>query len=121
MSASNSGHQEHPLSIYLWIWVLLFVLSTFSYMVDYYQLQGALRWNLIIIFMMLKAGFIVAIFMHMTWERITLITAILVPPLCLLVLIVLMSIEGQYTHKSRATFFGLDEAPVVEHHGEKSH
>ena len=94
MSAEESGHQEHPLSIYLWIWILLFVLSTFSYMVDYYQLQGLWRWNLILVFMMLKAGFIVAIFMHMTWERIALISAILVPPLCLLVLIVLMSIEG---------------------------
>lgn len=121
MSASETGHQEHPLSIYLWIWILLFVLSTFSYLVDYYQFQGALRWNLIIIFMMLKAGFIVSIFMHMTWERIALISAILVPPLCLLVLIILMSIEGKYTHSQRATFFGLDEAPVVEHHGKKEH
>ena len=121
MSASESGHQEHPLSIYLWIWILLFVLSTLSYLVDYFQFQGYLRWNLIIIFMMLKAGFIVAIFMHMTWERLSLITAILVPPVVLLVLIILMSLEGQYTHNMRAIFFGLEEAPVVEHHGEKGH
>lgn len=121
MSSAEGQPQQHPLSIYLWIWILLFVLSTFSYLVDYYQLQGLWRWNLIIIFMMLKAGFIVAIFMHMTWERIALISAILVPPLCLLVLIILMSIEGQYTHAQRATFFGLDEAPVVEHHGKKEH
>ena len=114
MSAEEG--QQHPLSIYLWIWILLFVLSTFSYLVDYYQFQGYLRWNLIIIFMMLKAGFIVAIFMHMAWERLALITAILVPPLCLLVLIGMMSIEGDYTFLSRAKFFGLDEAPVVEHH-----
>ena len=119
--SAETGHQEHPLSIYIWIWILLFVLSTFSYLVDYFQFQGYLRWNLIIIFMMLKAGFIVAIFMHMTWERITLITAILVPPLVLLVLIILMSIEGQYTYDYRATFFGIEEAPVVEHHGNKEH
>ncbi len=114
--AAEEG-QQHPLSIYLWIWILLFVLSTFSYLVDYYQLQGLWRWNLVLIFMMLKAGFIVAIFMHMAWERVTLITAILVPPVVLLVLVALMSIEGRYTHISRAVFFGLDEAPVVEHHG----
>jgi len=42
-------------------------------------------------------------------------------PLCLLVLIILMSIEGKYTHSQRATFFGLDEAPIVEHHGKKEH
>lgn len=108
--------QQHPLSIYIWIWVLLFVFSTASYMVDYFQLQGYLRWNLILIFMMLKAGFIVAIFMHMAWERLALITAILVPPVVLLVLIGMMSIEGDYTYLGRAKFFGVEEAPIVEHH-----
>ena len=119
MSAAEG--QQHPLSIYLWIWGLLFVLSTCSYLVDYFQFQGYLRWNLIIIFMMLKAGFIVAIFMHMAWERLALITAILVPPLALLVLIAMMSIEGDYTYSARAKFFGVDEAPVVEHHNLKEH
>lgn len=118
---SAEAGQQHPLSIYLWIWVLLFVLSTFSYLVDYFQFQGYLRWNLIITFMILKAGFIVSIFMHMAWERLALITAILVPPICLLVLIAMMSIEGDYTYTSRAKFFGLDEAPVVEHHNQKEH
>ena len=33
------------------------------------------------LFMLLKAGFIVAIFMHMAWERLALKFAILVPPL----------------------------------------
>ena len=77
--ASAHGHahaaregQQHPIKIYLVIWVLLFVLSAFSYMVDYFQLQGALRWGLIILFMLLKAGFIVAIFMHVAWERLAL-------------------------------------------------
>ncbi len=41
----------------------------FSYAVDYLQVQGELRWALIIIFMFLKAGLIVAVFMHMVWER----------------------------------------------------
>ena len=100
------GHQQHPLKIYLWVWVLLFILSAFSYAVDYYQLQGVLRWSLILLFMFLKAGFIVAIFMHMAWERLALIYAILVPPLCLLVFIALMLIEGDYTYISRLIAFG---------------
>ncbi len=75
------GQQQHPLTIYLWIWLLLFVLSACSYAVDYFHLQGMLRWTLIIIFMLLKAGFIVAIFMHMAWERLALKFAILLPPL----------------------------------------
>jgi cytochrome c oxidase subunit IV len=96
---------QHPISVYLWIWLLLFVLSTFSYMVDYLQVQGVLRWTLIIVFMLLKAGFIVAIFMHMKWERLALKLAILVPPLCLLVLIGLMAIEGDYTFLTRSQAF----------------
>ena len=47
-TASHAEGQQHPIKIYLWIWLLLFVLSAFSYMVDYFQLQGYLRWTLII-------------------------------------------------------------------------
>jgi cytochrome c oxidase subunit IV len=97
--------QQHPIAIYLWIWGLLFVLSTFSYLVDYFHFHGLLRWGLIILFMLLKAGFIVAIFMHMAWERLALKFAILVPPLCLLVLIGLMAIEGDYTFLTRLQSF----------------
>ena len=97
--------QQHPIAIYLWIWVLLFVLSTMSYLVDYFHLQGYLRWSLIIVFMLLKAGFIVAIFMHMAWERLPPKFAILVPPLCLLVLVGLMAIEGDYTFLTRLASF----------------
>jgi cytochrome c oxidase subunit IV len=100
------GQQQHPIAIYLWIWALLFVLSTLSYMVDYLHIQGYLRWSLIIIFMLLKAGLIIAIFMHMVWERLALIYAILVPPLCLLVLVALMAVEGNYTFLTRILFFG---------------
>lgn len=118
MSEAAEGHQEHPLAIYLWIWLLLFVLSTCSYLVDYLEFEGMLRWSLIIIFMLLKAGFIIAIFMHMMWERMVLITAILLPPSALLVLIGLMSIEGDYTSGTRESYF--DDPPkisrVVEGH-----
>lgn len=104
-SAHPEGGQQHPIKIYLWIWVLLFVFSGFSYMVDYFQLQGYLRWSLILLFMFLKAGFIVAIFMHMAWERLALKLAILTPPLALLVLIALMAIEGDYTFLTRLAAF----------------
>ena len=105
--AHVEGHQQHPIRIYLWIWGLLFVFSAFSYMVDYYQLQGPLRWTLILMFMFIKAGFIVAIFMHAAWERLALKLTILVPPLALLVLIGLMAIEGDYTFLIRMSSFVL--------------
>ena len=97
--------QQHPIAIYFWIWGLLFVLSTMSYMVDYMDFQGYLRWSLILIFMMLKAGLIVAFFMHMVWERLAIVYAILVPILFIVVLIMMMSIEADYTTFSRLTFF----------------
>lgn len=98
--------QQHPIGIYLKIWILLFVLSMFSYLVDYVNLQGYLRWSLILIFMVLKAGLIVSVFMHMMWERLALVYAILLPPLCLFVLIALMAIEADTTYLSRVVFFG---------------
>lgn len=97
--------QQHPISLYLKIWGLLFVLSTLSYMVDYFHFQGYLRWGLIITFMLLKAGLIVAVFMHMAWERLALVYAILVPPLCLLVLVGLMAAEAGHTFVTRLLFF----------------
>ena len=108
--SAAAGHekaegQQHPIAIYLWIWILLFVFSTFSYLIDYFHLHGYLRWSLIITFMLLKASFIVAIFMHMAWERLALKFAILIPPLCLLVLIGLMAIEGDYTLLTRLAWF----------------
>ncbi|GAB3028814.1 cytochrome C oxidase subunit IV family protein [Bowmanella dokdonensis] len=106
MQQAQSQGQQHPIGLYLKIWALLFVLSTLSYLVDYFHLEGALRWSLILIFMFLKAGLIVAVFMHMMWERMALITAILVPPLCLLVLIMLMASESWWTFLTRLDFFG---------------
>ena len=97
--------QQHPISLYLKIWGLLFVLSAMSYMVDYFHFEGYLRWTLIIIFMLLKAGLIVAVFMHMAWERLSLVYAILVPPLCLLVLVWLMAEEAGHTLLTRLLFF----------------
>lgn len=101
--AHDSG-QHHPIGLYLKVWGYLFVLSTLSYLVDYFHVQGITRWTLIIVFMLLKAGLIVAIFMHMAWERLSLVYAILVPPLVLLVLIRIMIIESDYTFWTRIIF-----------------
>jgi cytochrome c oxidase subunit IV len=103
---AHTQGQQHPISLYLKIWGLLFVLSTLSYLVDYFHFHGYLRWSLIITFMLLKAGLIVSIFMHMAWERLAMVYAILVPPLCLLVLVGLMATEADYVFLSRVISFG---------------
>ena len=119
MAQAHAEGQQHPISVYLWIWGLLFVLSTFSYLVDYFHFHGYLRWTLIVAFMLLKAGLIVAIFMHMAWERLAMVYAILVPTGALLILIGLMSLEGGYTFLTRGTYFSPSPAvvqhPVVKH------
>jgi cytochrome c oxidase subunit IV len=104
-SAAATQGQQHPIGLYLKIWALLFVLSTLSYLVDYFHLQGLLRWGLIVAFMLLKAGLIVAVFMHMAWERMALICAITMPPLALLVLVGLMWAEADHTFLTRLLFF----------------
>ena len=97
--------QQHPISIYFWIWGLLFVLSACSYAVDIMHFQGYLRWGLILLFMFLKAGLIVAVFMHMMWERLAIVYAILLPIVAVLVFIALMALESNYIFETREVFF----------------
>ncbi len=103
--AHSEGHQ-HPIGIYLKIWGLLFILSTFSYLVDYFHVESYLRWSLILLFMIMKAGLIVSVFMHMVWERRALMYAILTPPVLVLIFVALMTFEADYTFFSRVVFFG---------------
>jgi cytochrome c oxidase subunit 4 len=107
-STASTDQQQHPIKLYLVVWGWLFILSTLSYLVDYFHLEGYLRWSLILIFMMLKAGLIVAVFMHMAWERLALVYAILVPPLAVMVFVAIMAFESDYTHLTRQFFFAMD-------------
>lgn len=102
---SETAGQQHPIGLYLKVWTLLFVFSTFSYLVDFFQVQGYLRWSLILIFMFIKAGFIISIFMHLSWERLSLKYVLGLPVLAILVLITLMSMEGDYTYATRHLYF----------------
>jgi cytochrome c oxidase subunit IV len=97
--------QQHPIRLYLVVWGWLFILSACSYLVDYVGLQWYVRWGLILLLMMAKAGLIVAVFMHMAWERRAFTYAILLPPLVVLVFVAIMAIEANYTVFTRMTFF----------------
>ncbi len=104
-SDAHAQGQQHPLGIYIKIWALLFILSTFSYLVDYYHVEGYLRWGLILIFMILKAGLIISVFMHVMWERLALVYALAIPILAVLVFILMMTFEADYTFFTRGVFF----------------
>lgn len=106
-SATDHG-QQHPIRLYLVVWAWLFVLSALSYLVDYMDLQGVLRWGLILLFMALKAGLIVAVFMHIAWERLALTYALLLPPLAVLLFAALMVLEADYTLYMRETFLAAE-------------
>ncbi|HBP13825.1 MAG: cytochrome C oxidase subunit IV family protein [Pseudomonadota bacterium] len=109
--------QRHPIRIYLVVWGLLFLVSALSYSTDFLD-RGFWRWTLILLFMVLKAGFIVAVFMHMRWERLALMSVVLVPPVLLMVLVGLMTIESDYTRSMRIEHFETaipgEAMPVVE-------
>ena len=107
MSETKKQEQTttHKIGIYLWIWGLLFVLSFFSYMVDWYQFQGMLRWSLIFFFMFLKAGLIMAFFMHLYWERYALVNVLLWPMTAIACFIFLMVAEFEYTVFTRLFYF----------------
>ena len=95
----------HKIGIYLWIWGLLFVLSFFSYMVDWLAFQGLLRWSLILLFMFLKAGLIMMFFMHLFWERYAIVNVLLWPMTAIACFVGLMVAEGKYTLFSRFFYF----------------
>ena len=103
------GNSQHPLKIYFQVWTLLFVFSAFSYMVDWFQFQGLLRWTLILTFMFLKAGLIMAFFMHLFWERYALVNVLLWPMTAIACFVGLMVAEGKYTVFTRFIYFVLGE------------
>ena len=105
-AADHATDQSHSIRLYLVVWGWLFVLSACSYLVDYFHLQGMLRWSLILLFMVAKAGLIVAVFMHLARERLALIYVILVPPAALLIFVVTMAAEASYTLFTRLTYLG---------------
>ena len=124
--------QEHPISTYLWVWLLLFVLSAFSYAVDYVAFQGFTRWTLVLLFMFLKAYFICAVFMHMVWERMALVLGLFIPTFAIVVFIGIMGFESDYTQLSRKVFFDTGKPPTVyavphskehskDHSGDEAH
>ena len=113
---AQTEEQQHPHGIYFKICTLLLVLSAASYMVDYWQFEGWIRWFLIVIFMFLKAGLIVAVFMHMVWERFALVYAVLVPPLVLIVFVGIGALEADYTFFAREIFLSPNDFVVETHH-----
>ena len=95
----------HKIGIYLWICGLPLVFSFFSYIVDYLNYQGLLLLTFIVFFMLAKAGFIMAIFMHLYWERWAIVNVLLWPMTLIGVFIAIMVSESYYTFFTRLFYF----------------
>ncbi|WP_293136700.1 cytochrome C oxidase subunit IV family protein [Moritella sp.] len=65
------------------------------------QVQGYLRCALILFFMVMKAGLILAVFMHLNWERFAVKLLLFIPPIAILIFITLMNIEAGYVFINR--------------------
>jgi cytochrome c oxidase subunit IV len=108
--------QQPPMSTYVKVWGMLFVLAAMSYSVGYFNVQGPLRWVLLVVLMLLQAGLIVSMLMHLVWERLALVFAIILPPMLLITLIGIGALDGLYTVDTRNVFFGAEAAPAPAEH-----
>jgi caa(3)-type oxidase subunit IV len=108
VSAQHTGSEQHqPLSTYLWVWGLLFLLSVFSYSVKLFEIRPFWLYALLVTaFALAKAGLIVSYFMHLKFERVGLVYAVLLPPLLILALVAFVMTEGAYVAALRQQFFG---------------
>jgi cytochrome c oxidase subunit IV len=108
--------QQPPIATYVKVWGLLFILAAASYSVGYFEVQGFLRWFLLVVLMLLQAGLIVALLMHLVWERLALVFAIILPPTLLVTLIGIGALDGLSTYLTRNAFFEpAGAAPPAEH------
>jgi cytochrome c oxidase subunit IV len=74
-------------------------------MVDYLNFEGLLRWTLILAFMVSKAALIVAVFMHLFWERYAIVNVLLWPMTLMLLFVGIMAAESEYTVFTRLFYF----------------
>jgi cytochrome c oxidase subunit IV len=109
--------QQPPIATYVKVWGMLFVLAAMSYSVGYFNVQGLLRWILLVVLMLLQAGLIVSLLMHLVWERLALVFAIILPPTLLVALIGIGALDGWSTLSTRSMFFGAEATPppAAEH------
>ncbi len=102
---SDHEHDSHSLRNYFWVWGWLFVLSVCSYVVDISPINQMLKWVLITVFMFLKAGMIMHVFMHLQLERLSLVTMVIVPPAVMLFALFVFGFEGTHIENVRENFF----------------
>jgi len=111
MTTENA--QQPPVGIYYKVWGLLFVLAGFSYAIGYFGVEAPLRGILLIALALLQAGLIIAVLMHLAWERVIVVYLILVPPVLLVSFLGICIADGSYTHGTRQANFLATPLPAA--------
>jgi len=86
-------------SVFKRIWVpffILFGLTVLEFIIAFTMAKGPARVGIFVFLTIVKAFYIVAYFMHLKFERISLIYTIVLPMLFLVYLIALLLMEGGY-------------------------
>jgi len=114
---SHESGQQPAIATYVKVWGLLFILAGCSYSVGFFGVQGPLRSILLVVLMLLQAGLIVSLLMHLVWERLALVFAIILPPTLLFTLIAIGALDGFSTLFTRNADFAppATATPAAEH------
>ena len=80
-------HKHPPAKVYLTVWFWLFVLSFTAYFIDLMHLPFLLSAVLFTCVALMKAGLIAAYFMHLRFEKLNFIYAVLAPLILLVALV----------------------------------
>lgn len=68
-----------PIRKYLIVWLWLFILSALAYFIDVVHIHQPWKAVLLVVVALMKAGMIMAVFMHLGYERLSLIYAVVAP------------------------------------------
>jgi len=74
---NDQGHSEGTTKLYLTVWVILLLLSAVEVFLGYERLPLHLMLSLLMGLSLIKAGMIIAYFMHLRFERASLVWTLL--------------------------------------------
>jgi cytochrome c oxidase subunit IV len=98
---SNEQTQQPDIGIYFKVWGFLFVLAGTSYCVAIFDVAQPLKAILLLALALLQAGLIIAVLMHLVWERVIVAYLMFVPPILLASFLAICFVDGSYTHVTR--------------------
>src|SRR5215475_5710979 len=77
MMSGNNGHAEGTNKTYMTVWIVLLILSGVEVFLGYERLPVGLMLSLVMGLSLIKAGLIIAYFMHLRFERKSLVLTLL--------------------------------------------